>query len=57
MLILLAVVYMLQDAYSPHSSSPMDLLGGYMTMIQHGAGISKFSSFCGGECSGSGLLG
>jgi hypothetical protein len=28
-----------------------------MTMIQHGAGISKFSSFCGGECSGSGLLG
>ncbi|PNF28092.1 hypothetical protein B7P43_G12254 [Cryptotermes secundus] len=27
-----------QDAYSPHSSSPMDPLGGYITMIQHGTG-------------------
>jgi hypothetical protein len=48
--------YVLQDAYSPHSSSPMDPLGGYITMIQHGTGISKFSVVHGGEYSGSGLL-
>lgn len=29
-----------QDAYSPHSSSPMDPLGGYITMIQHGTEVS-----------------
>lgn len=53
----LTVVYVLQDAYSPNSSSPVDPLGGYMTMIQHGTGISKFPSFHGSEYSGSGVLG
>ncbi|XP_021930938.1 insulin receptor substrate 1 isoform X3 [Zootermopsis nevadensis] len=35
-----------QDAYSLHSSSPLDPLGGYMTMIQHdtGTGVSEASA-------------